>query len=462
MLDPGGENIAHPAYGRRSIPPRPGESIQRVALVKDLRGRHNPPMFRAVLFVPSLVLLTASQLNGAVANAEMAELPLQVLEVPAAAGSQSPNLAVRDGTVVLSWIEKTGDAHRLSFSSLDDDRWTDPREVARGDNWFVNWADFPSVVPVSGSVWAAHWLVQQPAGGYAYDIHFTVSTDHGATWADPVLPHDDGTPTEHGFVTLYPHGDGVGLIWLDGRNMVNVTHGETHHGGSADNGMTLRSATYGNDLALRASAQIDGLVCDCCQTDVAITGGGALAVYRDRSESEIRDIFVSSFRDSSWQPGKAVAHDGWVIDGCPVNGPTIAADGRQVAVAWFTAANDRPHLRIARSDDAGETFAEPLEIADGKTWGRTGIALLPDARLAISYLCRDAESRASVCLRAVSADDTLGPIHVISAAQDVPAMSVPQLALLDERLIVAWTARSEGMLTVRSAAIGIEALYATE
>jgi hypothetical protein len=419
-------------------------------------------MFRAAFFVSSLLLLIASQLSGAVANAETAGLRLHTLEVPAVPGSQSPNLAVRDGIVVLSWLEKAGDSHRLRFSSLDGNRWTEPREVASGGNWFVNWADFPSVVPIDGSLWAAHWLVQQPAGGYAYDVHFTVSLDGGATWADPVLPHNDGTPTEHGFVTLYPQGDGVGLIWLDGRNTVNVAHDETHHGGSVDNGMTLRSAVYADDLAMRGSAQVDGLVCDCCQTDVAMTDKGAVAVYRNRTEAETRDIYVARYLDGVWQPGKAVAHDGWVINGCPVNGPVIAADGKRVAVAWFTAANDRPHLRMARSGDAGDTFAEPIEIADGGTWGRTGIVLLPDARIAIGYLCKEPDSRARVCLRIVSADDSPGPIHVISAAQDVPAMSVPQLALSNGHLIAAWTARIAGQLTVQSAAIDVDSLYATE
>jgi hypothetical protein len=419
-------------------------------------------MLRAAFFVSSLLLLSASQLSGAVAKAETAAPRLHTLDVPAAPGSQSPNLAVRDGLVVLSWLERTGDSHRLRFSSLDGKRWTEPRQVASGNDWFANWADFPSVVPISDSLWAAHWLVQQPAGGYAYDVHFTVSVDGGATWADPVLPHDDGTPTEHGFVTLYPQGDGVGLIWLDGRNTVNVAHDETQHGGSVDNGMTLRSAVYADDLAIRGATQVDGLVCDCCQTDVAVTNNGAVAVYRDRTESETRDIYVARYLDGVWQPGQAVARDGWVIGGCPVNGPVVAADGERVAVAWFTAANDRPNLRMARSEDAGDTFGEPIEIADGDTWGRTGIALLPDARIAISYLCKEPDSRARVCLRVVSADDTPGPIHVISAAQDVPAMSVPQLALSNGRLIAAWTARIAGKLTVQSAVISLESLYATE
>jgi hypothetical protein len=117
---------------------------------------------------------------------------------------------------------------------------------------------------------------------------------------------------------------------------------------------------------------------------------------------------------------------------------------------------------MARSGDAGDTFAEPIEIADGGTWGRTGIVLLPDARIAIGYLCKEPDSRARVCLRIVSADDSPGPIHVISAAQDVPAMSVPQLALSNGHLIAAWTARIAGQLTVQSAAIDVDSLYATE
>src|SRR5690606_3962268 len=156
-----------------------------------------------------------------------------------APGSRSPHLAAGpDGTLVMSWVEPDGDGHRLSYSSLGPDGWNAPRSAARGSGWFVNWADVPSVVPVSGPLWAAHWLEQQPAGGYAYDVAFSVSTDGGNTWSEGVVPHDDGTPTEHGFVTLFPQDDGVGLLWLDGRNMAQ------HSSGDAMHGMTLRSATY--------------------------------------------------------------------------------------------------------------------------------------------------------------------------------------------------------------------------
>ena len=36
--------------------------------------------------------------------------------------------------------------------------------------------------------------------------------------------------------------------------------------------------------------EIDARVCDCCQTDAAMTSEGAVLIYRDRSDDEIRDL----------------------------------------------------------------------------------------------------------------------------------------------------------------------------
>ena len=107
----------------------------------------------------------------------------------------APNLASGpDGTVVLSWIEPEGDGDALLFSIFDDKAWRDSRTVVSGDNWFANWADFPAVVPVSSSRWAAHWLVRREAGGYAYDIYAAISDDAGNSWSEPFTPHQ---PVRH-------------------------------------------------------------------------------------------------------------------------------------------------------------------------------------------------------------------------------------------------------------------------
>jgi hypothetical protein len=376
------------------------------------------------------------------------------MNVPAAPGSKSPNLAAGpDGTVVLSWLEPDDAGHRLRYSILEGETWSAPRTVTHGEDLFVNWADFPSVVPISDSFWAAHWLVLQPAGGYAYDVRFAISPDRGVTWSEPVMPHNDGTATEHGFVTLYPQSSGIGLIWLDGRNMANDWSPD-----APLQGMTLRTASYSDDLAVTHESQIDALVCDCCQTDVAMTNKGPAAVYRDRTPEETRDISIARVVGGEWQAGRPVANDGWTIEGCPVNGPVIDADGDQLAVAWFTAANDEPKVRMARSGDAGESFSAPIDVTDGEIFGRAGIAMLADGDVAVSWLCRASNDSAKVCLRRVSQDNRLGPVQIASGEQDVSPLSVPQLARSGEFVVAAWTVRGNAGTTVDSSRMAIASL----
>ena len=379
---------------------------------------------------------------------------LQSLSVPAAAGSLGPNLASGpDGQVVLSWVEPAGGGHRLLYSVLGGDAWGEPSQVSGGDNWMVNWADFPSVVPLSDTLWAAAWLVQQPAGGYAYDVLLALSSDGGETWSEPIMPHNDGTPTEHGFVSLYPQDEAAGLLWLDGRNTVSESSGV-----DTVNGTTLRAATIGADLTIGNAAQVDGLICDCCQTDVAMTDAGAVAVYRDRTENEVRDIYVSRLVENEWLPGHPVADDGWIIAGCPVNGPAIAAHGRHIVVAWYTAADERPRVRMARSEDGGASFSPPVDVVSDAAFGRVGVTLLPDNRVVVSSLCKRSKEKAAVCVRSVSSTDEIAPAHVLSGDQEVSTLSVPQLLRSGDWLVAAWTSEAGGETAISSGRIPIASL----
>jgi hypothetical protein len=371
------------------------------------------------------------------------------IDVPTRSESMSPNLAIgSDGTVLLSWQELEGEQEALKFSQLIDWQWGPARTVARGDNWFVNWADFPSVVPISPDLWAAHWLVSQPAGGYAYDVFVSLSTDAGELWSEAMNPHRDGTETEHGFVTLYPDDKGVGLVWLDGRNMVDWESGNVAH-----TGMTLRSASLSADLLLSNEEQVDGLICDCCQTDVAITNDGPVAIYRNRTTDEIRDIYVTKHDGNRWLEGRPLGNDNWNINACPVNGPAIDADGDIVAIAWFTAADDIPRVQIVFSDDAAESFAAPIEVDRQETLGQVGLAVLPDGDVAVSWLRKTPIESAELCLRRVSPDGSMGPVRVISIDDEVPRFSNPQLVRKGDNLILAWTRRIDDVSHIATARV---------
>ncbi|PYS04966.1 MAG: hypothetical protein DMG12_08925 [Acidobacteria bacterium] len=69
---------------------------------------------------------------------------------PAGAGSEEPGLSVApDGRIFLTWLEAGAPrGHVLRFSVREKQGWTTPRTVARGNNWFVNPADFPSLIVI--------------------------------------------------------------------------------------------------------------------------------------------------------------------------------------------------------------------------------------------------------------------------------------------------------------------------
>ena len=368
-----------------------------------------------------------------------------------------PHLAVSPaGTAVVSYIAATDEGHSLRFQVLDNGQWGAARTVASGPNWFVNWADFPSVQPITDSLWAAHWLVRRAAGGYAYDVHAAVSEDAGQTWSRPFVPHSDGTDTEHGFVTLFPAGDQIGAIWLDGRNMTGSHEAQGAHGETT--GMTLRTGQFGADGVVSHEQVVDRLTCDCCQTDVAQTNEGPVAVYRDRTTEEIRDIYISRYVDGSWQEGIVVHNDGWNIAGCPVNGPVVRANGSTVVVTWFTSAGNKPTINSAWSRDAGRTFAPPIAVADDGVIGYVASAMLTDDSIAASWLCKASPQSNAICYRAINSSGELGSIQQLETRSVLPRMSVPQLALVDRQLLFVWTDKADDQNQIRSKFVSLDSI----
>lgn len=361
----------------------------------------------------------------------------QALPSPAGPGSGEPHLSLTaDGDALLSWLEEIdAGTQALRYSILDGERWSAAREVARGADWFVNWADYPSVEAWPGGRMTAHWLVKRPGGTYAYDIAVSQSEDSGRTWSEPFAPHQDGTATEHGFVSLFHLRDAVGALWLDGREM--GANGHEAHG--ADGGaMTLRAALLAPDGGTTDEWLIDERVCDCCQTDTAVTTDGVVAVYRDRTEEELRDISVVRFDGQTWSKPEQIAEDGWRIAGCPVNGPAVAARGARVGAAWFTAAGGEPRVYFAESDDAGRTFTEPERVDTGAPLGRVDVVLLEDGSI-VSWLALNEHGNAEVRLRRIDAAGEAGEVQVLAGTSAARSSGFPQMVLSGGRLVVAWT-----------------------
>jgi len=390
----------------------------------------------------------------------ISESAVESLPSPALDGSGEAHLAVgRDGSVVMSWLEPDGNGHALKFSTLHERTWQPPRTVARSDSWFVNWADFPSVEPISETVWAAHWLDKQPGGRYAYNVTMSISEDAGATWSAPFTPHTDGTATEHGFVSLYRLDDGIGALWLDGRNMAEDIPNE---GGVVERkmeGMTLRSASISTGGTIKKSDLVDELTCDCCQTDVAVGPQGPIAVYRNRSSDEIRDVYVARSIDGAWQAAQRVANDGWQIAGCPVNGPAIAIQGNTVVVAWFTGANNESVVRMSRSEDTAKSFSFPIDIDSSRPLGRVDIALLENGDSVVSWLRKNSDGTGEISIRKISAEGIVGPARIVAETSASSMSGFPQMVLSGEYLFFAWTDTSDQQSRILTARLAVNVLF---
>ena len=366
-------------------------------------------------------------------------LVIRPTQSPTDGDSREPDLyATHDGRIILSWVERIGDKrYALRYAVRDSNAWTEPRTVAEGENWFVNWADFPSVIALKDGSFAAHWLVKSGAGTYAYNVNIARSKD-GKTWNQPIVPHLDNTQTEHGFVSLVALADGrAGAIWLDGRNMANIKEEADEHAASSAN-MTLRYAAIDADGKLSEEAQLDERVCECCQTSAVLTNGGIVAVYRDRSETEVRDISAVRQTNGAWGTPTPLHNDNWTINGCPVNGPSIATDGQRVAVAWYTEAGEQPHVKVAFSDNAGASFGNAFQVDDGQATGRVDVVLLQDGSALVCWMSGTAEGGA-IKVRRFRADGALSPVSEIAKTDISRSSGFPRMARLGNEVHFAWT-----------------------
>jgi len=288
------------------------------------------------------------------------------------------------------------------MSRITGDQWTDTKTIAT--NASGNQASFPSILK-DGKRMLAAW--QTKNGTHGAMVHLAESADGGATWKEAPTPHPD-LVSEFGFVSLLPDT----AVFLDGRGLPGGEEGA-------------------GDMQLRATnAFLDARVCDCCQTAAVMTSAGAVVAYRDRSDAEVRDISIVRRTSAGWTKPKTLYADGWVIKGCPVNGPQLDARGKRVVAAWFTGAQNDPRVQVAFSEDAGATFAKPVRVTSGKTNGRVDVAFVDDDNAIVTYMADGA-----LHARRVSRKGAMGvPVRIANAG------GFPRLAVSKENVGVVWTA----------------------
>ncbi|MEA2572305.1 MAG: hypothetical protein QOI24_4306 [Acidobacteriota bacterium] len=369
-----------------------------------------------------------------------ADLVVTAIRVPFSGASVEPNIAAdRNGGFVVSWIEKATSS--FSFAPYRDGNWFQPRMITHG-RLLVNKADFPSIAVAPEGTLYAQWIETK---GEATSIRVAQSTDNGATWSAPLRPHAD-VASEFGFASLLPaHDRSAHVIWIDGAKAAQQTASDAEN--------ELHAATIDAAGKLSAAVTLDPRVCDCCQTAAAMTDDGPVVAYRDRSADEVRDIQVVRLTLEGWTQPKTLHADGWKIAACPVNGPQLDANGKNVVAAWFTDAGNHARVNVAFSRDSGANFGAPTVVDDGKPLGHVDVALLDDGSAIVTWLEQSGD-KTRIEARRIGNDGTRGNATIVAETTSSAAVGFPRLAVSKQNVAVVWngggTEPSIRMATIRT------------
>ena len=249
----------------------------------------------------------------------------------------------------------------LKFAERTPSGWTPARARSfPASDWFVNWADVPSVhAPGERHDGRPTGCRRAAAGTYAYDVRLSRSTDDGKTWT----PSVDASLGRHADRTWIRLARADARRWWPRARLARRPRDEGRR-------RTRRAWRRRHDAALRrlrSSMEADR------RKRPSTTGSATAARPTPRSPPTVRSSstaiaattrFATSrsarLIEGKWSDACARAPDNWKIQACPVNGPAIDARGRDVVVAWFSAVGDQPKAFAAFSKDAGRSFGPPI------------------------------------------------------------------------------------------------------
>lgn len=386
-------------------------------------------------------------------NVETTKELIQTLENPSQNSSQLPRLYSNGVALYFSWVSKRDSLDVLNYSVMSDKGWQESTEIITGHDWFTNWADFPAIAENNGNI-LTNFLQKSATGTYTYDIKLNLYSPSAESsenqWKKSFILHKDGTESEHGFVSMLPYEeDSFFVTWLDGRDTVGKGHG----GGQ----MTLRAALIDREGNISMDAQLDSRICDCCQTSAAMTPNGPIVVYRDRGDTEIRDISIVRWDNNQWTTPQSVGDDLWEINGCPVNGPSVDAIGNNLAVTWFTAAQGIAQVKVAFSEDGGRTFGIPLRMDNGDAIGRVDVIMLDETSAVLSWMEPQGDDTL-IQLQRITSQGLKGELVTLAKTSASRSSGFPQIEKLNGKIYAAWTIQDGDIGSIEMATIDISDL----
>lgn len=366
------------------------------------------------------------------AGAETGQLtfPIQEITVPVGEESKQHHLAkTTDGRLILSWVESDGQNSTVRFAIRERQGWSPVRTVISVDGKL---GDPPVVFGLDDGSLAAAWMPYVKGGKskYAADIFLARSQDSGLTWSKAFKPYGESARIYDAQMSLTALPDArIAVVWTDMR--------EAGDSKKNDRYQLMATVLAKGQQSAGAELRLDDDICSCCRASTIAEGENLLTVYRDHRQGEIRDTGAVRWGTDGKVQALSAPGDGWRIEGCPSNGPAVDVSASLVALAWFSAAEDKGRVKVAFSADGGQGFTKPLEIDDDAR-GYVNVALLSTNVALVSWRKR-AGPEDELRIAKVTTDGVSQ--HTSIYRGDFPGWpsKYPGMIYLDHQAFVAWT-----------------------
>lgn len=312
------------------------------------------------------------------------ERPFAVTEVTPAFLSRmsavDPALAVHGERVALTWVARQDDGGAdvwLAMSADSGATFGEPRRLNPANGRVSSYAESRPVVALGadGLVIVA-WAAKRDSGEYADDIVARTSRDGGASFDPPAFVNDDHADprsTYHGFLALDLSPEGAAtLAWIDGR--AAAATGVVGEPASCE---IMTSTSRDRGATWPANVRAADSVCSCCRLALRSDAGGRVALAYRTSRMDLRDPRLALSRDggASFALDTLLFADGWRLSGCPSHGPALSLGPGGGHVAWYSGADEREGVHVARWRNDGALATPPHHLdVDLRKAGRPMLA----------------------------------------------------------------------------------------
>ena len=283
-----------------------------------------------------------------------------------------------EGYPIATWAETDPDNRKKFFFAVferEQQQFSAPHEIPIEPNTNLHEEGMPKIALKQDGTLLAVYETSAPTekNRFAGFVRYIQSFDGGKSWTRPAFLHRDTSAGKgHSFASIARLADGeIGACWLD----VSL--------GDKKNGRSLVFAKTINKEGFTDETIIDSLACQCCRTNIHCDPKGNISIlFRDILSDSIRDISIITSSDNGNTFRKAVpfTNDGWVINGCPHNGPSVYNLNGKSYASWFTGGS-RAGVHYAELNSEGNVTERKLISNNARNIQLT--ILPPDTKLVV-------------------------------------------------------------------------------